>query len=212
MPIVHLRDEGWDPTLFFFNPNIHPAGEWEKRLDALRLAAARLDVPLLEEGEQPDADAWVSALGGVVRQGERCRLCYRPRLARTAALAAEKGFDAFCTSLLYSRYQNHDIIRHEAEQAAIQQDARFLYRDFRPWWYDGIKMSKDLGLYRQKWCGCVLSMEEALRCQLEAKQRKAQQKAERAARLAKEAEERRRKKESRAARQAAITEALPSDI
>ncbi len=203
MPIVHLRDEGWDPALFFFNPNIHPAWEWERRLDALRLAATRLDVPLMEEGARPDAAAWVSALGGVVREGERCRLCYRPRLERAAALAAEMGFDAFTSSLLYSRYQQHDIIRQEAEQAASKHDACFLYRDFRAWWYDGIRLSRDLGLYRQKWCGCVLSMGEAQVRQQEAEKRKAAQKAERAERMAREKEARRQKKEALAARQEA---------
>lgn len=203
MPIVHLRDEGWEPALFFFNPNIHPAWEWERRLDALRLAAARLDVPLVEEGGRPDPDAWVTALGGIVQPGARCMLCYRPRLDRTAALAAETGFDAFTSSLLYSRYQQHDIIRREAEQSALRHGAPFLYRDFREWWYDGIRMSRELGLYRQKWCGCVLSMGEAHRLQQEAEQRKAAQKAERAERMEREAEARRLKKEALAARQEA---------
>ncbi len=202
VPISLLREEGWDPTLFFFNPNIHPAEEWKKRLDALRVVSEKLGVPLLEEGTDPDPAAWVSALGGIVQEGSRCLLCYRPRLRRTADIAADMGFDAFTTSLLYSRYQHHDAIRSEAEQAASLHGSAFMYRDFRPWWYDGIRMSKDLGIYRQKWCGCVLSMGEALRQQCEAAQRKAQQKAERAERLAKEAEERRRKKEARSAQRA----------
>ncbi len=203
MPVVHLRDEGWEPSLFFYNPNIHPAWEWEKRRDALRLAADKLDVPLLEEGICPDPAAWVSALGGTLQHGERCRLCYRPRLDRAAALAAERGFEAFTTSLLYSRYQQHDIIRREAELAALRHDARFLYRDFREWWHDGIRMSREMGLYRQKWCGCVLSMGEAQLQRQEAEKRKAAQKAERAERMAREEEARRPKKEALAVRQEA---------
>ncbi|MBP3729865.1 MAG: epoxyqueuosine reductase QueH [Mailhella sp.] len=203
MPIVHLRKEGWDPTLFYFNPNIHPAWEWEKRLDALRQVSEVLCVPLIEEGDQPDPSAWLSDLGGVVQEGARCRLCYRPRLQRASELAAALQFDAFTTSLLYSRYQHHGTICEEARNAAARHGAFFLYRDFRFWWYDGIRMSKELGIYRQKWCGCVLSMGEAVRQQKEAAERKARQKAERAAKLAQEAEARRLKKEAQEARQSA---------
>ena len=202
MPIVHLREEGWTVTVFFFNPNIHPADEWRKRRDAMREVAARLNVPLLEEGEAVNGGLWVRALDGVTKEGERCRLCYRPRMERTAHLAREMGFDAFTTSLLYSRHQHHETIMDEAERAFGLYGAPFLYRDFRPWWWDGIAMSKELGIYRQKWCGCILSMKEALRQQKEAAERKAAQKAERAARLAREAEERRLKKEAITAKKA----------
>ena len=202
MPIVHLREEEWDVTVFFFNPNIHPADEWKKRRDAMREVSVRLNVPLLEEGAPVNGGVWVRALQGVTREGERCRLCYRPRMERTASLAAELDFDAFTSSLLYSRYQHHETIMSEAERAASLNGAVFLYRDFRPWWWDGIAMSKELGIYRQKWCGCILSMKEALVQQKEAAERKAALKAERAARLAREAEERRLKKEAIAAKKA----------
>lgn len=69
--------------------------------------------------------------------------------------------DFFTTSLLYSRYQHHEAICREAEQVALETGVAFLYRDFRPYWYDGINLSKELGLYRQKWCGCLLSRKEA---------------------------------------------------
>jgi len=202
MPLVQLKDEGWEPTLFWFNPNIHPADEWLKRRDALREVAAKFRVLLVEQGNVPDTAAWLNDLEGETRFGRRCVLCYRPRMLKTAELAAEQGFDAFTSTLLYSKYQNHESIIQEAEQAALRFHAAFLYRDFRPFWWDGIGMSKELGIYRQKWCGCILSMKEALAQQKEAEARKAAQKAERAARLAAEAEERRMKKEAIAAKQA----------
>ena len=198
MPIVHLRDEGWEPVAYFFNPNIHPADEWKKRRDAMREVAVRLNVPLLEEGEPENPGLWVRRLDGTTAEGARCRLCYRPRMERAATLAAEKGL-AFTTSLLYSRYQHHETIMEEARRAAEAAGSTFLYRDFRPWWWDGIAMSKELGIYRQKWCGCILSMKEALAQHKAAEECKAAQKAERAARLAAEAEERRKKKEAFAA-------------
>ncbi|MBR3880948.1 MAG: epoxyqueuosine reductase QueH [Mailhella sp.] len=202
MPISRLRDEGWAPELFWFNPNIHPVDEWLKRRDALREVAEKFGIPLHEEGSEPDPAAWVRELGGETAFGARCVQCYRPRMIRTAEFAAAQGFDAFTSSLLYSKYQNHESIVAEAEQAAARFGASFLYRDFRPFWWDGINMSKELGIYRQKWCGCILSMKEALAQQKEAEERKAAQKAERAARLAREAEERRIKKEALAAKQA----------
>lgn len=203
MPIVHLREEGWEPTAFYFNPNIHPEEEWVRRRDAMREVAEKLSVPLLEEGGPVNPGQWLAALGGVEQEGARCRLCYRPRMERTAELAAERNFDAFSSSLLYSRYQHHEAVCDEAERAASLHGAMFLYRDFRPWWWDGIGLSKELGIYRQKWCGCILSRKEALLQQEEAARRKAEQKAERAARLAAEAEARRLKKEAIAARRAA---------
>lgn len=202
MPIVHLRDEGFEPAAFFFNPNIHPAEEWKKRRDAMREVSEKLNVPLLEEGEAANPGLWVRGLHGVTEEGKRCALCYRPRMERTAALAAEKGFDAFTTSLLYSRYQHHESIVAEAERAAALAGAAFLYRDFRPWWWDGINLSRELGIYRQKWCGCILSMKEALRQKKEAEARRAAQKAENAARLAREAEELRKRKEAFAEKKA----------
>ena len=202
MPLTVLKDEGWDVTLFWFNPNIHPADEWLKRRDALREVAAKFSVPLIEEGDPVDPREWVRELGGSTAFGTRCTLCYRPRMARTAQCAAEQSFDAFSSTLLYSKYQNHENIVAEAEQSAARFGSSFLYRDFRPLWWDGIALSKELDIYRQKWCGCILSMKEAERQQQEALERKLAQKAERAARLAAEEEERRRKKAAIAARNA----------
>ncbi len=199
MPIVRLREEGWEVTAFFYNPNIHPQDEWMRRLEAMRQAADALNVPLMEEGEAVVPAFWVKALDGTLEEGERCRLCYRPRMERTAERATALGFEAFTSSLLYSVYQHHETIRAEAERAAEHCGAAFLYRDFRPWWRDGIALCRELGLYRQKWCGCILSRREALIQQEAAARRKAAEqeaKRERAARLAAEAEERRRRREA----------------
>ena len=167
MPIVHLREEGCAVTAYFFNPNIHPQDEYLRRLDAMRQVSERLDVPVLWEPQAGEGAvnpaAWVEALGEDRVEGVRCRGCYRVRMEAAARLARARGFDAFCTSLLYSRYQHHEDIAAEAETAARDAGVTFLYRDFRPWWQDGITMSREMGLYRQKWCGCILSRDEAER-------------------------------------------------
>lgn len=221
MPIRHLRGEELDVTAYFFNPNIHPADEYEKRRAAMWQTGELLDLPVLFD-PQPSLPgalavapaAWIKelktkvprclaeykargekerkrlfpvltdsvqsmdnlneALTGepasdlegegdpdIFREGVRCVCCYRIRMEASARLAKARGFAAFTSSLLYSRYQRHELIVAEAERAAQLFGVPFLYRDFREYWQDGIDYSKELGIYRQKWCGCILSKAEA---------------------------------------------------
>lgn len=161
MPVVHLRREGFEVTAFFFNPNIHPEEEYELRRASALLAAEKLDYPIVLAGQAQAPAEWIKNLNGVTAEGERCVVCYRQRLLQTALEAKKRDFKFFTTSLLYSRYQHHEAICREAEQVALETGVAFLYRDFRPYWYEGINLSKELGLYRQKWCGCLLSRKEA---------------------------------------------------
>lgn len=74
---------------------------------------------------------------------------------------AKRGkFDAFSTTLLYSKFQNHELITTTGEAIAKSTGIPFYYRDFRPGWKEGIKASKDLNLYRQQYCGCIYSEKE----------------------------------------------------
>ena len=88
---------------------------------------------------------------------KRCVICYRMRLEKTAAYAAKHDFDAFGTSLLISPYQQHDTIRRIGEEAAAQYGVEFFYRDFRPLFRRGQNEARTLGLYMQKYCGCLFS-------------------------------------------------------
>lgn len=189
MPVLQLREQGFEVTAFFFNPNIHPLEEYELRREALHTAAQKLNFPVLWEPEYGtpeavDPQAWVQGLGENVQEGPRCFSCYSTRLEAAAQVAAERGFDSFSSSLLYSRYQQHEVIREKGEAAAQRAGTQFLYRDFRPWWQQGIDLSKELGLYRQKWCGCILSKGEA---EAQRAQRAAAKAAKAAARAAREA-------------------------
>ncbi len=87
----------------------------------------------------------------------RCGYCIRLRLARTAELAVKEGFDAFTTTLLESRYQPHDYIRFIGEKLGNEKNILFYYQDFRNGWKESIKISKELELYRQPYCGCIFS-------------------------------------------------------
>jgi hypothetical protein len=91
---------------------------------------------------------------------QRCRYCYVSRLEAAAREAAARGFDAYTSSLLYSRYQNHDLIRSEGERLGERYGVRFHYEDFRSGWQEGIRRAKELGLYRQQYCGCIYSEKE----------------------------------------------------
>ena len=90
----------------------------------------------------------------------RCVKCYQMRLFATAEYAAQNGFDAFTSSLFISPYQNHELLKQVAEQAADEYHVRFLYEDFRPLFRQGQERARELGFYMQKYCGCVFSEEE----------------------------------------------------
>jgi tRNA A37 threonylcarbamoyladenosine dehydratase/predicted adenine nucleotide alpha hydrolase (AANH) superfamily ATPase len=157
--IETLSAEGISPTLFWFNPNIHPLAEFQNRRDALSALSGAKNLPLKiidEYGEQ----TFLNCIGSETEKPQRCEICYRMRLERTAAFAAENGFDTFSTSLLISPYQNHDAIRRIGEELAKQYGVKFFYRDFRPLFRQGQNQARALGLYMQKYCGCMFSQEE----------------------------------------------------
>jgi predicted adenine nucleotide alpha hydrolase (AANH) superfamily ATPase len=156
-PAARLVEAGLAPTAFFYNPNIHPYQEFAKRLTAARTAAEHLGVPLLVR-EGYDLDAFLVRTAG--KGAGRCEQCYRMRLAAAAARAVQEGQGLFTTTLLYSRYQKHDLIRGVAAEMAVEQGIEFYYEDFRRGWRDGIAASKEMGLYRQQYCGCIYSEQE----------------------------------------------------
>lgn len=113
--------------------------------------------PVNTPSPPPAADPriWLRAVSG--REDKRCLFCWRSRLQKTAETAVAKGFDAFTSSLLYSRYQDHEAIRGLGEDIATETGVVFAYQDFRPLWQEGIRISKEWGIYRQQYCGCLFS-------------------------------------------------------
>lgn len=97
----------------------------------------------------------------------RCtNYCYRVRLEQTAKYAKENGYDAFSTTLLVSIYQNHDEIKKIGEELANIYGIKFLYRDFRVGFRQGQAKARELGLYMQKYCGCIFSEESRYNCHI----------------------------------------------
>jgi tRNA A37 threonylcarbamoyladenosine dehydratase/predicted adenine nucleotide alpha hydrolase (AANH) superfamily ATPase len=147
------------PTLFWYNPNIHPLTEYHSRRDALSQFCSDKKLPLVMLDEY-ELDLFLRSLGLETEMPGRCGICYLLRLERTAAFAAEHGFDAFSTSLLISPYQQHETIQRLGEKLAAQYGVTFLYRDFRPLFRKGQTAARALGLYMQKYCGCIFSEKE----------------------------------------------------
>jgi hypothetical protein len=156
-PLRVLRGQGHSVTGYFFNPNIHPYTEFTRRLTTLREYAA---VETLELSVEEDYGLRDYLRQVVFQEDRRCAICYRMRLEQTARFAAASRADAFTTTLLYSRYQNHALIRETGEALAHQYGVVFWYDDFRRGWQEGIDQSIALGLYRQPYCGCIYSEQE----------------------------------------------------
>jgi epoxyqueuosine reductase len=156
-PLQVLRTQSMEVHGFFYNPNIHPYREFQRRLTTLQDYAPTVSLPLQVE-EHYDLEQFLRLV--VFREAERCRFCYGMRLQATALAAKQGNFDAFTATLLYSRFQKHEVIREIGEQIGQEVGVPFFYADFRPGWQEGINESKRLGLYRQNYCGCIYSEKE----------------------------------------------------
>jgi epoxyqueuosine reductase len=152
-----LQEDGLAPTLYFYNPNIHPYREQEQRRDALRQLAEHRDLPLVEE---PGYDLEGFLIKIAHDPKNRCEQCYRMRLAQAAAKAKESGFTLFGTTLLISPYQNHDLLCAVGKEMATDFKIAFHDEDFRPGFRESQVLAKELGLYRQQYCGCIYSEKE----------------------------------------------------
>lgn len=163
-PFYKLRAEGREITAFWFNPNIHPLLEYQKRRDTLRYFTQKENIELIEENEY----GLVNFLQATLKDIEnRCLYCYESRLEATAQKAKELGYSAFGTTLLYSKYQKHALIVDVALKMSAKYGVEFFYEDWRPLWWEGRKLAKEAGLYRQQYCGCIFSEEERFREQIQ---------------------------------------------
>ena len=115
------------------------------------------NLPVIERDEYP-LENWLRNVAH--HEKDRCRFCYIIRLRETAREAKKHGFEAFTTTLLYSKYQKHDWIIQAAQQISQATGVPFLYADLREGWQRGIEISKQKGLYRQPYCGCIFSEKE----------------------------------------------------
>lgn len=156
--IDSLRKEGIEPTLFWYNPNIHPYKEYETRRNCLKEYADKVNIKSIIEDEY-GLDEFCKNVAGSLNT--RCvEYCYKIRLKKSFEYARDHGFDAVTTTLLYSIYQKHDFIKLYGQKLAKEYGIEFLYRDFRVGFWKGHDKAIQLGLYMQKYCGCVFSEED----------------------------------------------------
>ena len=156
-PIDQLRADGHDVMGFFYRSNIHPYTECLKRQQTLETYAAKIGIKLII-GEDYDIETFLQNVA--FRETNRCQYCYHHRMQTTAKLAKRGKFDGFSSTLLYSKYQNHEAIRSIGKALSKQTGLTFFYDDYRRGWKEGIEASKQLGMYRQQYCGCIYSEKE----------------------------------------------------
>lgn len=205
-PTRLLAEAGHDITIAYLNSNIAPASEYQHRLDTLLGWARSEGIPVIEGPYEPKA--WSEAVraawqppakgdGGVAfgaalnadpNRADRCRACYRTRLEELARYAHGHGFEGIGTTLTVSPYQYTDIIREELERAAAPFDGlQAVFQDFRANYPEATRRSRELGMYRQNYCGCAYSDAEAAAERAERKEQrkalKAKRKAEKLAAL-----------------------------
>lgn len=155
----------FDVTIYFYNPNIHPQAEYEKRLAQLpKLLAGTaygndikvLDAPYISA----DFFAAVQGLENEPEGGARCTECFRLRLSDTAKQAKAHGFDYFTTTLTVSPHKNAAVLNEIGLALGAEYGVRFLPSDFKKkeGYKESIRLSKAYDLYRQDYCGCVYSM------------------------------------------------------
>ena len=160
-----LQQEGIKPTIFWYNPNIHPYIEYKTRRDCLKsyINSLSLDAIFIEEyGLDQFCQNVISDL-----QNRCINYCYKKRLTETVRYAAKNGYDAFTTTLLVSPYQKHEELKKVCEELSALAGIEFLYRDFRVGFREGQAKARELGLYMQKYCGCIFSEEDRYRSQIE---------------------------------------------
>ncbi len=156
-PLRILREMGHVATGYYFNPNIHPYREYQRRAETLGTFADKIDLPVIWAKDY-EMEAFFRLVVG--REEDRCRLCYLFRLRETVRKAKEGSYDAFTTTLLYSKFQKHDLIRQLGEDLGGEGGIPFFYLDFRLGWQEGVGYSREWGMYRQPYCGCLYSEKE----------------------------------------------------
>lgn len=161
--VVERLTQNFDVTAFFYNPNISPNEEFIKRLDALKTVVAHFDTLKLIVPEQNEND-FISAVQGYESEpegGARCAVCFKVRLEKTADFFAvhKTEYDYFATTLTVSPHKNAALVNKVGRDAADKYGAAYLDSDFKK--HDGflrsIQLSKELGIFRQNYCGCEFS-------------------------------------------------------
>ncbi|UNC92623.1 epoxyqueuosine reductase QueH [Candidatus Contubernalis alkaliaceticus] len=155
--IAKFKDLGYRVKGFFYNPNIHPYREFKTRLETLKQYCREEDIPIIVE-DRYLLDLFLRET--VFHEEARCSYCYRMRLLATARKAEEEGINYISSTLLISPYQDHEQLMKIGSESAQKYGRTFIYEDLRPLFKDSIALSRERGIYRQSYCGCIYSEKE----------------------------------------------------
>ena len=156
-PVLEAKKENFAATAFFYNPNIHPPSEYERRKkEAENFFSSENTELLLPVYETREFFEKVSAQDAA----SRCPECWRARLEKSASFAKENSFDAFTTTLLGSPYQDHARLKEICAGLSREKGVAFYYNDYRRGFRDAHRLAGQKGMYCQNYCGCVFSMAE----------------------------------------------------
>lgn len=159
--------ERFDVTILFYNPNIYPLDEFEKRAQAQRELMNKCDqlhdVSLIVLPYDPDEfEKKVVGLEDAIEGGARCEKCFELRMERAAVFAKENGYDVFTTTLSVSPYKNAVLLNEIGFRLAKEYSIEYLYADFKKnnGYLKSVENSKKYGIYRQRYCGCRFSLSQ----------------------------------------------------
>ncbi|HEC88528.1 MAG TPA: epoxyqueuosine reductase QueH [Thermoplasmata archaeon] len=150
-----LTREEHDITGYWYNPNIHPYMEYKARRDALKKYAELENVKIVYESY--DFIEYLKMQLKNAEKPDRCLNCYSYRMKKTAEYAKKENFDTFTTTLLVSPYQYHEEIKKIGNDLSKKYGINFYYEDFRKGFNEGKAITKLYSLYRQQYCGCLIS-------------------------------------------------------
>jgi epoxyqueuosine reductase len=156
--IEKLKEKYSAVECFFYNPNIHPVDEYERRKQSCQQLSRiiGIDVHFHRDFQFEDFFRKIT----FYEKDSRCSLCWSLRLEETAEYAAKNGFNGFTSTLFISPYQDHETLKKLALIAQKKYSVPFMYEDFRPGFRKSHEKSRDMGLYHQKYCGCIYSDRE----------------------------------------------------
>jgi predicted adenine nucleotide alpha hydrolase (AANH) superfamily ATPase len=157
-PYQRLKEQGFKISGFYYNPNIQPPDEYERRVQALK----DLNREFLLDVEYPgyhESD-FLKAIQEQENIPQRCLICWSLRLRRTASQAKLKNFKIFSTTLLVSPYQDHEALKKLGSEIGQEFGVEFYYEDFRLGFRQAQAQARQKGIYRQKYCGCIYSREQ----------------------------------------------------
>lgn len=161
--VIRVLQERFALTAYYYNPNIHPQEEYRRRASELLHVAGRMQVPLIIAPYRPEEwEALVAGHEADHEGGARCEICFRSRLERAARLAADHRHAWLATTLTISVHKDAECINRVGRELAAKYGVSWYEADFKKdgGFDESVRLSKQLGLYRQDYCGCIFSLQE----------------------------------------------------